>query len=166
MRTTLAAVAASLAVTAALGAQPVITAASVLLRDSDVKWGDPPPALEKGASFALISGDPTTGGPYVIRLKMPAGYKVAPHWHPTAENITVISGTFALGMGEKFDPAALKDFGPGSYGLMPAEMRHFAECVRDGRTPRETYDDGYAVSCILDAGYASAKSKRWVTVRY
>jgi len=126
MRTTLAAVAASLAVTAALGAQPVITAASVLLRDSEVKWGDAPPNLEKGASFAVISGDPSTGGPYVIRLKMPAGYKVAPHWHPTAENITVISGTFALGMGEKFDPAALKDFGPGSYGLMPAEMRHFA----------------------------------------
>jgi len=126
MRTPLAAVAASLAVTAALGAQPVITAASVLLRDSEVKWGDAPPNLEKGASFAVISGDPSTGGPYVIRLKMPAGYKVAPHWHPTAENITVISGTFALGMGEKFDAAALKELGPGGYGLMPAEMRHFA----------------------------------------
>ena len=45
-------------------------------------------------------------------------------------------------------------------------MRHFVECVRDGRPPRETYDDGYAVSCILDAGYASAKAGRWVTVRY
>ena len=98
----------------------------VMTTPAQLKWGDPPPNLEKGASFAVISGDPSTGGPYVIRLKMPAGYKVAPHWHPTAENITVISGTFALGMGEKFDPAALKDFGPGSYGLMPAEMRHFA----------------------------------------
>src|SRR4051794_5984671 len=52
-----------------------------------------------------------------------------------------------------------------TYGYQ-AEMRHFVECVRDGRTPRETFDDGYAVSCILDAGYASAKSARWVTVRY
>jgi hypothetical protein len=126
MRTPLAAIAASLAVTAALSAQPVITAAHVLLRDSDVKWGDAPPVLEKGASFAVISGDPSKSGPYVVRLKMPAGYKIAPHWHPTDENITVVSGTFALGMGEKFDPTALKGFGAGSYGLMPAEMRHFA----------------------------------------
>jgi predicted dehydrogenase len=52
-----------------------------------------------------------------------------------------------------------------TYGYQ-AEMRHFVECVRDGRAPRETYDDGYAVSCVLDAGYASAKSRRWVRVRY
>jgi predicted dehydrogenase len=52
-----------------------------------------------------------------------------------------------------------------TYGYQ-AEMRHFVECVRDGRAPRETYEDGYAVSCILDAGYASAKSGRWVKVRY
>ena len=52
-----------------------------------------------------------------------------------------------------------------TYGYQ-SEMRHFVECVREGRVPRETYEDGYAVSCILDAGYASAKSARWVKVRY
>jgi predicted dehydrogenase len=52
-----------------------------------------------------------------------------------------------------------------TYGYQ-AEMRHFVECVREGRTPRETYEDGYAVSCILDAGYASARSGRWVKVKY
>lgn len=57
---------------------------------------------------------------------MPAGYKIAPHWHPTDEHVTVLSGTFALGMGEKFDPTALKDLSSGGYGLMPAQMRHFA----------------------------------------
>jgi hypothetical protein len=57
---------------------------------------------------------------------MPKGYKIAPHWHPTDEHVTVISGTFALGMGEKFDNAALKSLSAGGYGLMPAEMRHFA----------------------------------------
>jgi predicted dehydrogenase len=52
-----------------------------------------------------------------------------------------------------------------AYGYQ-AEMRHFVECVRDGVTPRETYEDGYAVNCILDAGYQSMRSKRWVRVRY
>lgn len=52
-----------------------------------------------------------------------------------------------------------------AYGYQ-AEMRHFVECVRDGVTPRETYEDGYAVNCILDAGYQSMRSKRWVRVKY
>ena len=49
-----------------------------------------------------------------------------------------------------------------AYGYQ-AEMRHFVECVRDGATPRETYEDGYIVNCVLDAGYESMRSKRWVT---
>jgi len=92
----------------------------------EVKWGPAPPVFEKGASMAVISGDPSKAGPFVVRLKMPAGYKIAPHWHPTDENVTVISGTFSLGMGEKFDVKALKSLAAGGYGLMPAEMRHFA----------------------------------------
>jgi quercetin dioxygenase-like cupin family protein len=62
----------------------------------------------------------------VVRLKMPAGYKIAPHWHPTDEHVTVISGTFALGMGEKFDQKTMKDLPAGGYALLPADMRHFA----------------------------------------
>lgn len=52
-----------------------------------------------------------------------------------------------------------------AYGYQ-AEMRHFVECVREGKTPRETYEDGYIVNCILDAGYQSVRSKKWVRVRY
>jgi hypothetical protein len=91
-----------------------------------MKWGPAPPVFEKGASLAVISGDPSKQGPFVVRLKMPAGYKIAPHWHPTDENVTVISGTFALGMGEKFETTALKSLPAGGIGVMPAEMRHFA----------------------------------------
>jgi quercetin dioxygenase-like cupin family protein len=76
--------------------------------------------------FALVSGDPTKAGPFVIRLKVPAGYKIAPHWHPTDENVTVISGTFAIGMGEKFDETKMKTLPAGGYAQMPAEMRHYA----------------------------------------
>jgi len=93
---------------------------------AEVTWGEPPPVLAKGAMFAVVSGDPGKPVPFVIRLKMPAGYKIAAHWHPTDEHVTVVSGTFALGMGEKFDQAALKALPAGGYGLMPAEMRHFA----------------------------------------
>ncbi|MBM3783467.1 MAG: Gfo/Idh/MocA family oxidoreductase [Acidobacteria bacterium] len=52
-----------------------------------------------------------------------------------------------------------------AYGYQ-AEMRHFVECVRDGAAPRETYEDGYIVNCILDAGYESMRRKRWIRVKY
>ena len=97
----------------------------VLLTAADVKWGDPPPVLPKGAKFAVVSGDPTKPGPFAIRIRVPAGYKIAPHWHPADEHVTVLSGTFALGMGEKFDQASMKDLRAGGYAVLPAEMRHF-----------------------------------------
>lgn len=118
-------VAASLAIMGAAGAQEA-KPSHILLSGHDIKWGDPPPVFEKGASFAVMSGDPGKSGIYVVRLKMPAGYKIAPHWHPTDEHVTVLAGTFALGMGEKFDAAAAKELPAGGYALLPAEMRHFA----------------------------------------
>lgn len=98
----------------------------IALTPADVKWGPAPPTLQKGAELAVISGNPAAAGPFVIRLKMPAGYRIAPHWHPTDEHVTVISGTFALGMGDKVDAKAMKEMGAGSYGMLPAEMRHYA----------------------------------------
>lgn len=100
--------------------------AHILVAPADVKWGAPPPVFEKGMSFTVVSGDPTKPGPFVVRAKMPAGYKIAPHWHPTDEHVTVLSGTLALGMGEKFDRASMKSLPAGGYALLPAEMRHFA----------------------------------------
>jgi quercetin dioxygenase-like cupin family protein len=98
----------------------------IALTGAEVKWGPAPPSLRKGAELALISGNPAAAGPFVIRLKVPAGYIIAPHWHPTDEHVTVISGTFALGMGEKIDKATMKEMPAGSYGMLPAEMRHYA----------------------------------------
>jgi hypothetical protein len=109
----------------AAGAQDA-KSSHVLVTPHDIKWGDPPPVFEKGASFAVLSGDPGKNGIFVVRLKLPAGYKIMPHWHPTDEHVTVLAGTFALGMGEKLDASAAKDLPPGGYALLPAEMRHFA----------------------------------------
>jgi quercetin dioxygenase-like cupin family protein len=107
-------------------AQDAAAPTHVMSAPKDLKWGDPPPVFEKGAKFTVVSGDPSKEGLYVVRLQMPAGYKINPHWHPTDEHVTVISGTFALGMGEKFDKAAMKELPAGGYALLPAEMRHYA----------------------------------------
>jgi quercetin dioxygenase-like cupin family protein len=98
----------------------------VVVTPAEVKWADAPPVLEKGAMMAVLAGNPGAEGPYVVRLKMPKGYKIAPHWHPTDENVTVISGEFKVGMGEKFDEKSMTVLPAGGYALLPAEMRHYA----------------------------------------
>lgn len=97
----------------------------VMVAPSAIKWVDAPPSLPPGSQIAIISGDPSQPQPFVIRARVPAGYRVPPHWHPTAENLTVLTGTIALGMGEQFDQAALTDLAPGGYATMPADMRHY-----------------------------------------
>ena len=101
--------------------------AHVILTPGDVKWGPAPPALPPGAEVAVIDGDPSKrGAPYTIRLKVPDGYRVAPHWHPVDESVTVIEGTLVLGLGDKFDESAGRELMAGSYARMPKGVRHFA----------------------------------------
>jgi quercetin dioxygenase-like cupin family protein len=102
------------------------TSTHVVVTPGEVKWGPAPPGLPATAQFAVLEGDPSKQGMFVIRGKFPDGYKVAPHWHPTDERIVVIQGTFGMGMGEKFDPAAGRELTAGSYAMMPQGMRHFA----------------------------------------
>jgi quercetin dioxygenase-like cupin family protein len=64
---------------------------------------------------------------FVIRAKFPAGYKVPPHWHPTDELVTVLSGSFQMGMGDKFDAASLQTYSAGSFITATKEMRHYAQ---------------------------------------
>jgi quercetin dioxygenase-like cupin family protein len=106
-------------------AQQAAAPAHILVTAPELKWGEPPPVFEKGMSFTVVSGDPGKTGLFVVRLRMPAGYKIAPHTHPTDEHVTVLSGTLALGMGDKFDRAAMKALPAGGYALLPADMRHF-----------------------------------------
>ena len=92
-----------------------------------IPWGAAPPIVRPGAQFAVLEGDPTAStGDYTIRLKMPDGYRIAPHWHPLRENVTVISGTFRVGMGDTFDASATKAFIAGSFAFLDPEMHHFA----------------------------------------
>jgi quercetin dioxygenase-like cupin family protein len=98
----------------------------VVLNPADLKWGDAPPGLPPGAKLAVLAGDPNKKGLFTVRLQTPAGYKVPPHTHPTAEHITVISGTFNIGTGDKFDEAAGKEMDAGGYMVMPPGMKHYA----------------------------------------
>lgn len=99
--------------------------AHVFFNASTIKWIDPPPSLPPGAKMAVVTGDPSQPGPFVIRAQVPAGYKVPPHWHPGVENLTILSGTVALGMGEAWNDSALETLPAGSFASLPAEMRHF-----------------------------------------
>jgi quercetin dioxygenase-like cupin family protein len=75
----------------------------VLTGGAAIKWGPPPPVFPSGAKFAVVDGDPAAKGLVTVRFMMPAGYQIAPHWHPTDEHITVLSGTLSIGMGDKLD---------------------------------------------------------------
>ncbi len=108
-----------------LGAQQSGTSAAsspILTTPDAIKWS----ALVPGVQMAVLSGDPSKTEPYTLRLKMSDGARVAPHWHPEDENVTVLQGTFLAGMGDKFDASGLHEFPVGSYVLMPKQMHHFA----------------------------------------
>lgn len=90
-----------------------------------IEWKDGPPSLPPGAKFAVLEGDPTKEGPFVFRVKAPDGYRIPPHTHPKMERVTVISGTFNIGMGETFDETRTKPMPAGTYGYWEPGMKHF-----------------------------------------
>jgi quercetin dioxygenase-like cupin family protein len=91
-----------------------------------VIWGAAPPSLPPGAQAAALLGGPTKAGPFVIRLKFPAGFVIPPHRHSKDEFVTVISGKFAVAPDEKVDGASLRPLPAGSFVHLPAGMPHFA----------------------------------------
>lgn len=117
------------------------SAMAIVVPSGSEKWGDIPaealvgtPSVEMGGKMqlAVVQGNPMlAGSPYTLRLSCTDGTKIAPHWHPTAENVTVVKGTFAIGMGSKWNDAALKELPAGSFASAPARMRHFAMCKGD-----------------------------------
>jgi len=97
-----------------------------------LKWGPAPAVFPAGAKMAVVSGDPTKTGPFVVELAFPAGYRIPPHSHPTDETIKVVKGTFRVGMGDVFDEAKTTTMHVGASGTMKAGQPHFA--LADGNT--------------------------------
>ena len=96
------------------------------VNNADLKWGPAPAVFPAGAKMAVLAGDPGKEGIFIVRLKMPAGYKIPAHHHPTDEYVTVISGDFSLGMGDKLNHAKSAHLAPGGFADAPANMNHFA----------------------------------------
>ena len=101
--------------------------AAVALTPGEMKWQSQGGLAAAGMEQLNLVGDPAKPGPYTLRLKFPKGMRIAPHTHPDSREVTILSGTYATGYGEKFDPAALKILPAGSFYTEPANLPHYIE---------------------------------------
>ena len=112
-------------------------------------WGPAPPVFPTGAKMAVLAGDPSQAGLFTVRLELPDGYRVAPHFHPTDEYLTVISGTFLLGMGDELSAAKATAMQPGGFGTVGANMHHYA--IARGKTVVQVHSMGPFVLTYVNA---------------
>jgi quercetin dioxygenase-like cupin family protein len=122
----------------------------------EVKWGAPPPVFPPGAKFAVIAGDPGASGLVTVRFEMPAGYTIPPHFHPTDEHITVLKGTFSIGMGDVIDKTQALTLSPGGYGVAMANMHHYAYTTT-GATIQVHMQGPFAITYVNPADDPSKK---------
>ena len=109
-----------------LGAQEAATHSAAVVPAGTAKFGPAPDILPPGAKLAVLEGDPTKAGTYTMRLWMPNGYTIPPHVHPADEHVTVVEGTFLVGMGGTIDASKLTSLPVGSFGMLPPGMQHYA----------------------------------------
>jgi len=95
-----------------------------LLMPDGLTWVEP--AVLPGARLTVLQGDPAKEGLFVYRFKFPANYRVPPHFHKAGENVTVLSGTFFVGLGERFDQGSGKELPVGGFIAIPPKHPHFA----------------------------------------
>lgn len=103
-----------------------MSADHIMVMPHEIKWVDGPPSLPPGAKVAVIEGDPKAAGLFTMRLKLPANYRIKPHWHPADEHITVIDGAFYMGRGEKYDEHTATKIPEGGFAVMLTGTRHYA----------------------------------------
>lgn len=98
----------------------------IMKNADDLEWKDGPKSLPAGSKVAVIEGDPGQKGPFTIRLKFPANYRIMPHYHPGIEHVTVMDGEFYMGAGNKYDEAKAMELDEEGMAVMPAKFNHFA----------------------------------------
>ena len=106
-------------------AQAPAPAGHVVVTPDAIAWKPGPPFFRPGAQSTVIYGDMSQAGPYVARMKAPAGFKIMPHWHPSDENVTVLSGTVAMGTGDTIDEKTAHELTAGSFMRVPAQTHHY-----------------------------------------
>ena len=150
MRTTALWTAAALLVAPAVGGAEKAHTAPTVHGPQEVAWGPCPDALPAGCKLAVMAGDPTSAVAFTIRFWLPDGYRVAPHSHPTDENVTVVSGTLHAGMGDTFDAAKTEALQAGGFTVVQAKMHHFVWF--EGDTVLQIHGTGpFAISYVNPA---------------
>jgi hypothetical protein len=113
---------------------------AIIVQPDQVSYGPAPAALPPGAEVAILEGKPAEPGPFTMRLRLPNGYRIPPHYHPAIEHVTVLEGTFKVGMGDKFEASALKPLPTGTFGALQPGTRHFAQA--QGKTVVQVHGVG------------------------
>jgi quercetin dioxygenase-like cupin family protein len=108
-----------------LAEEPAMAPMHKMMTPAEIVWGPAPPGLPPGSQAAVLYGNPGGTGPFTLRAKLPAGYRIAPHWHPTDEHVTVLSGSVSMGMGETLDEKAMMALPVGGFAAMPPNTRHY-----------------------------------------
>lgn len=116
----------TLGATIAAAQSPTTEPDLAMLTPADMKWMPAPSVLPKGVQIAVLRGNPFAEGMSTVRLKIPPHTTFAPHWHPTIESFTVLSGKFFVGMGDKIDKSKARALPPLGFASMPAMHHHYA----------------------------------------
>ena len=116
----------------ALVAAIVLLPARGVAQAPELTWGPAPAVFPAGAKMAVLQGDPSKAEPVTVRLDMPSGYTIAPHFHPTAEAITVLQGDFLIGMGDKIEKTKTMSLPVGGFAVASPGQHHYA--IAKGRT--------------------------------
>lgn len=97
-----------------------------LFTPAELQWSAGPASLPTGAHATVLEGNPANEGPFTIRLRLPDGYRIPPHWHPGIEHVTVLSGVFVVGRGERASAEGVTELPQGGFMLMPPRTPHHA----------------------------------------
>lgn len=123
---------------------PTKQSESIIIQQADVKF-HPAPGLPDGANISVLRGDISKAEPYTLRLELPDCYVIPPHWHTNAEEVTVISGTFNVGLGDKIDTTKSTALTAGGFQIVPEKANHYVwskgttVVQLDGMGPRDTH---------------------------
>lgn len=117
----------SAGVASAQGSPQTSASHAIVVLPDQVTWSPGPPSLPPGAKAAVLEGNPSEAGPFTMRLLLPDRYRIPPHFHPGIEHVTVVKGTFKVGMGEKFDRSMMTALPTGTFAALQPGTRHFAE---------------------------------------
>jgi quercetin dioxygenase-like cupin family protein len=131
-----------------------------VLKKNGEQWGPAPAVFPPGAEMAVLQGDPSKTEEFTVRLRLPNGYKIPPHTHPTTENVTVLSGTFLAASGTQFNESELEALGQDGFISIPAEHAHYA--MARGLTVVQVHAIGpFALTYVNAADNPAPRVARW-----